>query len=135
MPEQSNLSRSGSSARAIEFCGIRTVPEGRAVVFSVEIAKPVTYRVFMEIAWVDDGNDRRAVVFVETERFVAAWRREPYGFNKQAAYGTLDRARLAKYQAVEDAFPRSRQTPVPLAHVVCRKEEVKKSQRANASTC
>ncbi|MFL6624577.1 MAG: plasmid fertility inhibition factor family protein [Sulfurifustis sp.] len=135
MPEQSNLETNGSSRPTIELRGIRTFAGGRAVVFSVAITQPTTSRVFIEIARADGANDRQAVVFVETDRFVAAWRREPYGFNREAAYGTLDRSRLEKYEALENDFPRSHQTPVPLAHVICRKDEEKKTERATASTC
>ncbi len=126
MLEQSNLETNGSSPAAIELCGVRTYPEGRAVVFAVEVTKPFSSRVFMEVAWADAVSDHHAVVFVETEKFVAAWRREPYGFNKEAARGTLARPRFEKYKAVENDFARSQQRPVPLAQVICRKEEEKK---------
>ena len=102
--------------------------------FSVGITKPTTSRVFMEIAWSDDASDQ-AVVFVETDRFVAAWRREPYKFNQEAAHGTLDLARLEKHKAIENDFARSHQTPVPLAQVICRKDEQNKTQLARAPMC
>jgi hypothetical protein len=134
VPEQSNLKTNRSSPRTIDVCGVRAFAGGKAVVFSVEIAKPTTRRVFMEIACTDD-DDNRAVVFVETERFIAAWGREPYGFNREAALGTLDRSRLDKYKTIEDDFARSHQSPVPLAHVICRKEENKRAELAKTPTC
>lgn len=126
MPELSNV--------AIELCGVRTFPGGRAFVFAVEVTVPTTSRAFLEIK-ASDVADGQAVVFVETDRFVAAWRREPYGFNQEAANGMLDPARSEKYQAVENDFARSRERPVPLAYVVCRKNEEKKTERVNPQTC
>lgn len=131
-----SIDTSSRSLAPIELRGIRNALSGQSVVFAIAIAKPVASRVFMEITQSGDASERHAVVFVDKDKFVTAWRREPYDFNKAAAHGMLDDPKLtAKYKAVESDFARSHEQPLALAYVVCRIPEEKKMERASDATC
>jgi hypothetical protein len=89
-----------------------------AAVFQV----PTTERgdVFMRISRTNYGNNERAVVEVDGDKFLSLWRSEPYSIHADIAHGTpLTWEKDYKFHHAEDGFSRGPENPVPLATVTC----------------
>lgn len=82
-------------------------------IYSVETKKKGT--VYMRMDWANFNNDRRCVVVVDAQRFIAAWRAyvdEPLAFQDEDGW----RADY-KFDKAEDGFSHGADNPVPLANV------------------
>ncbi|MBB2999301.1 MULTISPECIES: plasmid fertility inhibition factor family protein [Paraburkholderia] len=76
--------------------------------------------VYMAVIRSNYGNEERAVVEVERERFFALWRRDPQGSHAAYADGSMLTWRVdGRFDLATEGFSFGEYDPVPLAEVRC----------------
>ncbi|MCG5076359.1 plasmid fertility inhibition factor family protein [Paraburkholderia tagetis] len=97
--------------------GLRPYYTAQEMVFRIKTA---TGPVYMRTARTNFLNEERAVVEVDTHRFIELWKREPYSSPRSEAHGTpvswkADR----KFADAVKGFGHGDSNPVPLANISC----------------
>lgn len=86
--------------------------------FYVETAR--SGRMYLSAEHVECFEEQRRIVFVESDRFLALWRADPYGHTREVSSGGPETwVNHAKYPSAAEGFARGQTDPVPLAYVHC----------------
>jgi hypothetical protein len=83
-----------------------------------EVPLPDRQSVFMRFHIARHMNDSSAVVIVDTDKFLALWRKEPHSIHREQAHGNPSTwPNDRKYALAAQGFSYGSGNPVPLAHV------------------
>lgn len=84
--------------------------------------------VFMRVARTGRNNEKRAVVEVDSDKFLSLWRKEPFGHHATLSHGSCSTwEKDYKFGDAKDGFSKGRDNPVPLALVHCEIYKLRKT--------